>query len=308
MANDELQNDFQKNSEKIPRKKGLNFFGRAAQAKLKLDAKSHIFALRAKYFPRLWSEKRADLEAQIFLSVANMIAHAAHKGQLIKVDETPYITHPRHIASKLRDFYEKQIALLHDVLENSNLTAKFLLDIGFPKDVVADIVLLKHDKKKTPYLDYIRNLGRSLRAGRVKIQDLKHNMDPKRTIPGERTEWDIYKRECYEIALSYLQAIQDGKIEPGSSIVKYLTMEPYDYLLEESGDMKFWPPEKKTQHKAKQLYITRNTLLNMSSESPEIGNFWDKTIKKLVDEKLLPAPQPPYGHEEKPDHPQPLAF
>ncbi|MBK7363180.1 MAG: hypothetical protein IPJ01_12895 [Micavibrio sp.] len=60
------------------------------------------------------------------MSIASIVAHAAHEGQFLKADNKPYIEHPEHLASKFEDPWGKVIALLHDVLENSNLVAEFL--------------------------------------------------------------------------------------------------------------------------------------------------------------------------------------
>jgi hypothetical protein len=304
MAVNKLKKKFEKRAENTPPKK-RNILNVDELHGLRRHTKIHAHWLRIVYFPRLAisaakidleaiRDERGRLEAIIHVSVASIVAHAAHKGQLLKADKKPYIEHPRHLASKLRDPWDKIIALLHDVLENSNLTAEFLRDeLGFPEDVVADIKLLNHDKKRTPYLDYVRNLGQSLRAGRIKIEDLKHNMDPKRTIPGIRKENDMYKRECYEIALAYLRALQDGKIEPGSSIVEFLTTHSGDYLFAEREDMKSLSPDKKVQYRAEQLYVARRALMYMSTEYGAIQNLWDPAIKNLMREKRVPLPQSP---------------
>ncbi len=305
MAVNKLKKKFEKRAENTPPKK-RNILNVDELHGLRRHTKIHAHWLRIVYFPRLAisaakidleaiRDERDRLEAIIHVSVASIVAHAAHKGQLLKADKKPYIEHPRHLASKLRDPWDKIIALLHDVLENSNLTAEFLRDeLRFPKEVVADIELLNHDKKRTPYLDYVRNLGQSLRAGRIKIEDLKHNMDDARAIPGIRKEHDMYKRgECYDIALAYLRAIQDGKIRRGSSVVEFLVAFPEDYLLAERKDMKLLSPEKKMQYRAEQLYVARRALMYMSTEYGAIQYVWDPAIKNLIREKRLPPPQQP---------------
>lgn len=324
MATDKIKSQFQKNSEK-PSPKKKNMFGPITRAKLKMQVAVHVNWLKLKYASDLvamylkttdlkaTNAKRIDLEAVIYVSVASIVAHAAHEGQLLKKDKKPYINHPKHIASKFDDPHEKQIALLHDVLENSNLTAEFLLELGFPEHVVADVALLTHDKN-TPYLDYIHKVGkgalfhtlhrikgddavfkrRMKRTGEIKSEDLDHNMDPRRTIPGIRKEYDMYKRgEGYDIALVYLKAIKNGKIEPGCSVVEFLTSYPDDYLLAERDDMKSLPLDKRVQYRAEQLYVARKALMYLSTEYGAIERLWDPTIKKLVGQNRLPPPQSP---------------
>ncbi|MCE7886731.1 MAG: hypothetical protein DYH13_04410 [Alphaproteobacteria bacterium PRO2] len=305
MATDDIKDQFQKNSEKsFPKKQ--NIFGPITRGKLKAQVALHVNWLRvrragslvAKYIKtvdlKATNAERIDLEAVIYVSVASIVAHTAHAGQLLKTEKKPYIRHPEHVAARLHDPYEKQIALLHDVLENSNLTAEFLIELGFEPDVVADVALLTHkDKKTVPYLDYIRNLSTSLRAGRIKIEDIKHN-----TLKGRIIDFS----GRYDVALSYLQAFQGGKIAPGSSIMDYLTKEPYEFILG-NKPIEQWTQEEVTA-KAEQLYKVRNIMLEKSGEKTEIGK-WDSLIAKLVRERRIPAPHPPQGdNDNNPGQPE----
>lgn len=293
MATDKIKDQFQKNSEiRVPKKK--NTFGLFDRTLLKMQIAFHTNWLRfthagnlvAMYLKTIdleaTNDKRIDIEAVIYVSVASIVAHAAHQGQTLKVDKKPYINHPEHVAARFKDPYEKQIALLHDVLENSDLTAEFLISLGFRKDVVDDVVLLTHkDKENVPYFDYVRNLSTSPRAGRIKIEDIKHN-----TLKGRI----IDHSGRYDVALCYLQAVQAGKIAPGSSIMDYLTSEPYEFILG-NKPLEQWTQEEMTA-KAEQLYKVRNVMLEKSSEKTEIAK-WDSLITKLVRERRIPAPRAP---------------
>ena len=66
---------------------------------------------------------------------AVMIAQEAHKGQLDK-GGNPYIEHPLYVASQVETPELKMIAVLHDTLEDSNLTADDLKAAGLPEEVV----------------------------------------------------------------------------------------------------------------------------------------------------------------------------
>lgn len=306
MAKD-LQNSFGKSSKPLLRKKGKNHFSRVGLLALKAHIALHVNWLRfihagdlaAMYLKTInlkaTNAKRVDLEAVIYVSVASIVAHAAHEGQFLKADNKPYIEHPEHLASKFEDPWIKVLALVHDVLEDSDIPAQFFRDIGFPEDVVEDIELLNH-KKKMPYLDYIRNIGtaKRLRVDLLKIEDLTHNMESRRAIPGIRKEHHMYKHgEGYNMALAYINAIRDGKIRKGTSIVEFLVAFPEDYILAEREDMKFLSPQKKIQYRAEQLYVARKALMKLSTEYGAVEYLWDPAIKNLIREKRLPPPRPP---------------
>ena len=57
---------------------------------------------------------------------------------------------------------------------------------GFNKEIIDALKLLTH-KKDVPYMDYIVEISKNNIAKKVKIEDLKHNMDSRRTS-GEKTK------------------------------------------------------------------------------------------------------------------------
>ena len=93
----------------------------------------------------------------------------------------PYYNHLFKVYSKVNNYDEKIIALLHDIIEDKNIKASELLDIGYPKHIVDAVVILTK-KKGAYYPDYIESIiesGNNL-AMNVKLADLEHNMDLKR--------------------------------------------------------------------------------------------------------------------------------
>ena len=58
----------------------------------------------------------------------------AHKDQ---VDKTgiPYVFHPFHLAEQMKDEYTTVVALLHDVVEDTNITLADL-EKEYPKEVI----------------------------------------------------------------------------------------------------------------------------------------------------------------------------
>ncbi len=136
------------------------------------------------------------------------ISFSAHKNQVDKAG-VPYVYHPYEVASHMDGEYETVVALLHDTVEDTDITLAYLEREGFPKDVTDAISLLTHDKN-VPYMEYITKIKSNEIAAKVKIADLRHNMDVTRN-PGEPNT----KLELYSKALSYLEKAtpdQKGKV------------------------------------------------------------------------------------------------
>lgn len=109
---------------------------------------------------------------------ATNIAYKAHEGQLDR-SGIPYIFHPYHVAEQMKDELTCCAALLHDVIEDTDLTADDLRSGGIPESVIEVVLLLTHDDG-TDYFDYVRRLAPNPYAKAVKLADLAHNSDPTR--------------------------------------------------------------------------------------------------------------------------------
>ena len=107
--------------------------------------------------------------------LALKIATEAHKGQVDKAG-VPYINHPLTVASLVDTEEEKIVALLHDTIEDTNITEQDLIDYGFPNEIVEAVKLLTHNKN-VPYMDYVAKIKDNELARKVKIADLTHNSD-----------------------------------------------------------------------------------------------------------------------------------
>ncbi len=99
----------------------------------------------------------------------------AHKDQLDK-SGLPYIFHPFHLAEQMDTEATVCVALLHDVVEDTDYTLEDLIAMGFPKPVTDALALMTHDEN-VPYLDYVSKLKDNPIARQVKLADLKHNSD-----------------------------------------------------------------------------------------------------------------------------------
>lgn len=113
------------------------------------------------------------------LDKAIKIAVEAHSGQKTLNGE-PYILHPLHLMSKMENEDDRIVAVLHDVLEDSNVTLLDLKHEGFSLYQLDALVALNHLPGE-PYLKkYIERVAGNLLATNTKIEDLKHNMDVSR--------------------------------------------------------------------------------------------------------------------------------
>lgn len=129
------------------------------------------------------------------------IAQVAHQGQKDK-GGVPYIQHPLAVASKMDTEDEVIVALLHDVVEDSEYTFEDLEKEGFSDHVIDALKLLTHDPK-VPYMDYIRNLKDNKLARKVKLADLNHNSQLSR-LNHEPTMADLKRLKKYEAAKQLL--------------------------------------------------------------------------------------------------------
>lgn len=132
---------------------------------------------------------------------AVQLAIFAHKGQVDKAGK-PYIMHPIAVAS-MQDTEEGFIVgMLHDVVEDSDLTLDDLLKQGFSNEVVGAVELLTHAKDED-YMTYVKRIKGNELARKVKLADLKHNSDLSR-LPVVR-EKDIKRVENkYKPAIEFL--------------------------------------------------------------------------------------------------------
>ena len=99
----------------------------------------------------------------------------AHKDQQDK-SGLPYVFHPFHLAEQMDTEETVCVALLHDVVEDTDYTLEDLIAMGFPKPVTEALALMTHDEN-VPYLDYVSKLKDNPVARQVKLADLKHNSD-----------------------------------------------------------------------------------------------------------------------------------
>ena len=131
---------------------------------------------------------------------AILFAFDAHRGQYDK-SGLPYITHPLHVAESMESEDECVVALLHDVLEDTDITVEDLTRIGISDRQIAALKLLCHDDS-VPYLEYVQSIRVDQIARKVKLADLHHNSDLTRL--NVITTQDIERVEKYKQAIEIL--------------------------------------------------------------------------------------------------------
>lgn len=129
------------------------------------------------------------------------ICFNAHVNQVDK-SGIPYVFHPFHLAEQMDTEESVCVALLHDVVEDTNITFEDLIEEGFNTDIINALKLLTHIDD-IPYMTYVTNIKNNPLAKKVKLADLKHNSDLSRldlsvdNIPP--------KLELYKEAIRYLE-------------------------------------------------------------------------------------------------------
>ena len=134
---------------------------------------------------------------------AYKIAEKAHSGQVDKAG-VDYIYHPIRVSKRFpeHDYESRIVALLHDVLEDSSMTAEDLANEGIPKHLVNAVVCMTR-KPGEEYSDFIRRCCSDIIAARVKREDLNDNLDITRLK--EIDEEDVARLNKYLRAREFLE-------------------------------------------------------------------------------------------------------
>lgn len=98
------------------------------------------------------------------------------------------------MSNRCRTDEEKIVALLHDVIEDTNVTASYLLAEGFPPTIVEAILSVTRNEKES-YDDFILRSKLNPIGRQVKIHDLEDNMDITRL--NQLTEKDLERLNKY---------------------------------------------------------------------------------------------------------------
>jgi (p)ppGpp synthase/HD superfamily hydrolase len=112
------------------------------------------------------------------------------------------VFHPFHLAEQMADEATTVVALLHDVVEDTELTFEDLEKQGFNDEIIKALMLLTHEKS-VPYMEYVEEIKKNKIATKVKLADLKHNSDLSRlSVIDEKA---LNRKEKYEKAIKFLE-------------------------------------------------------------------------------------------------------
>lgn len=137
------------------------------------------------------------------LELAIQLALKAHVNQKDKAGE-PYILHPLRLMGKFVDEDSRIVAILHDVIEDSEISQKDLVELGFKPEIVEAISrLTKKDGEN--YEVFIDRVAGNYLSRRVKIEDIKDNLNLERLE--KLDEEDLVRIKKYHIALKKLSSI-----------------------------------------------------------------------------------------------------
>ena len=142
-----------------------------------------------------------SLEEQ--LEQAIKLASIKQYGQKDKANK-PYFFHLLYVMNNLDDLNAKIVGVLHDILEDTDITINDLFKYGFSEDIVIAVEILTKSKNQK-YMDYIENIKKNYIATKVKLIDLKHNMDLTRL--SEISDNDLKRTIKYIKAYKYLMEV-----------------------------------------------------------------------------------------------------
>ena len=158
------------------------------------------------------------------LEAAICLAAQAHTGDVRKGENVPYIVHPLRVMTEVDTPEARMAAVLHDVVEDTEITFDDLAAQGCPEDVLEALKLLTHVKPEqnpgesrsdylhrldADYLGYVEAMRHNPIARAVKLADLSDNIGdgaPYETGDPDHDEWCNRRLERYKAAKSILQS------------------------------------------------------------------------------------------------------
>ena len=135
------------------------------------------------------------------LEIAIELAIKYHKGQIDKGGNA-YILHPLEVMNNVNRMESKIVAVLHDIIEDTECTVDILREWGINEDAIESINTLTH-KEGMSYMEYITEISYDFIATEVKLEDLKCNMDLSR-LNRKITNKDLERNKKYMKAYYFL--------------------------------------------------------------------------------------------------------
>ena len=99
----------------------------------------------------------------------------------------PYILHPLRVMFKMNTEEEKIVAVLHDIIEDTDVTEQDLIEAGFDKVVVNAIVSITNEEDES-YEDYIMRCRENYIGRKVKREDIQDNLNVPEMLQMKRVD------------------------------------------------------------------------------------------------------------------------
>lgn len=143
-----------------------------------------------------------DISGQGTLERAIEIAARTHAGQVDK-GGAPYILHPLRVMLRVAPGAQQIVAVLHDVVEDSDISFEDLEQEGFSAEVINGLRAVTKVEGES-YEDFVARAALDPVGKKVKLADLMENSDLSRIA--EPSQKDLERVEKYGRAIRYLMA------------------------------------------------------------------------------------------------------
>ncbi len=190
---------------------------------------------------------------EVYRELAQDVMKMAHRGQYLRSGEK-YENHPKAVASGFDDDLEIQLALLHDIVENSNITVDHIAAMGFHPAVVNGLRAMTKLEGE-PYLDYVVRVSRHYLAARVKPEDFCENNRDDRQPETKIKQRRVWRRESYRIGIPFMTYVNWLRDQGEFDRADTMTISKFLY---ETNFVQTQTPD--------EIQLIRATLLNNSSE------------------------------------------
>jgi hypothetical protein len=137
------------------------------------------------------------------LEKAIELAARTHAGQKDKQD-LPYILHPLRVMMRVQGEEAQMVAVLHDTIEDTDLSEDDLRRAGFSEAVLAGVLACTHRRGES-YTDYVIRCSRLDASRQVKLADLAENVGLERVlVRPDRLEPDLARVRRYLLSYKFL--------------------------------------------------------------------------------------------------------
>lgn len=138
-------------------------------------------------------------------NIDDALALVASKFQgMTDKDGEPYVMHCLRVMMGVDDPLAQQVALMHDLVEDTDVTIEDLKTRGFAAEVLAAVDLVTH-KSEDSYAEYVVRIKENPIARSVKLSDLRDNSAMGRILYREdRLQRDLNRIQRYILSYQFL--------------------------------------------------------------------------------------------------------